>query len=189
MQHLVFSLPANLQFGLLKHKGGQVTCQRSPRKWGIALGLNSGSTWFANFHCLVWMLPIHQPCSFLPTPQPTNPPNLLPNQVTSRLFTIYPAHTEFVKVKLQSVQKVCFECTKVGDQYPHKSLFCDLLSQLRILTDTLTDRKASAVPKQGLSQAGHGKKSHCSPNMKSLQSPRKCYRNMYFLSLGSLSIS
>lgn len=192
MQHLVFSLPANLQFGLLEHKGGQVTCQRSPSKWSIALGLNSGSTWFTNFYCLVWMLPIHQPCSSLPTPQPTHPPSLV-TRLRAGFFTIHPAHTEFGGFSKTSI------CTATafwvhkrrGTVPPQKPILWPTLPTQPSYRHT-QDRKASVVLKQGLSQAGHSKKSLCSPNLQSLGSvkaPENSGEIHILLSLGSLGIS
>lgn len=108
----VFQLVNKLTVWFIRAQGGQVTYQRSPSKWCVAVGLNPGSTWFPNFYCLVWMLLIHQPCSSLPTPQPTNQPNLLPDQVY-RCGVFF----KMDSAKPESVLKMRFESTGVGDQY------------------------------------------------------------------------
>lgn len=157
-----FQLVNKLTVWFIRAQGDQVNCQRAPSERCIALGLDPGSTWIPNFYSLVWMLPIHQPCYSLPIPQPTNQPNLLPDQVYRCGFFF-----KMDSVKPESVLKMRFECTGVGEQY--QSPFCDAPSPLSTLTDTLMSRKISVVPNQVIPRAGNGKKDHCSPNMLSLR--------------------
>lgn len=160
-----FQLVNKLTVWFIRAQGDQVNCQRAPSERCIALGLDPGSTWIPNFYSLVWMLPIHQPCYSLPIPQPTNQPNLLPDQVYRVIFfNIHPACTDSVKPEF--VLKLCFECTGVGEQYQSPS--CNVPSPLSTLTDTLIDKKTSVVPNQGESTAGNDKKGHCAPYMPSL---------------------
>lgn len=81
----------------------------------------------------------HPSTLLLPANSPANKPTKLSLQPGYNLpFLPFTQHSLNLvgSVKLQFVLKWCFECTRVGEQYPHKSPFCNPVATLSILRET-----------------------------------------------------
>lgn len=80
----------------------------------------------------------HPSTLLLPANTPASKPSKSSQPGYKQVFLPFILHTPNLvgSVKLQSVLKLCFECIRVGEQYPHKSPFSNPVSPPSILTET-----------------------------------------------------